>query len=115
MSVRQPQQGQRLRQRRHCGPGRQTGRWQWVELEGGRRDDAQGTLGADHQVAQVVAGVVLAKPRQAFPNFPLSVDHFEPQAELAGIAVAQHLGAAGIGAQIAANGAAALSRQAERK
>ena len=61
MSVRQPQQGQRLRQRRHCGPGRQPGRWQWVELECGRRDDAQGALGADHQVAQVVAGVVLAK------------------------------------------------------
>ena len=61
VTVRQPQQCQRLWQRRHRGPGRQPGRGQWVELERGRGDDAQRALRADQQVAQVVAGVVFAQ------------------------------------------------------
>ena len=113
--MRQPQQSQRLRQRRHRGPGRQPGRGQRVELERGRRDDAQRALRADQQVAQVVAGVVFAQARQAVPDLALGRDHLQAQAQVARIAVAQHLGATGVGAQVAAYGATALGGQTERE
>ncbi|MCY1301337.1 hypothetical protein D9M70_509420 [compost metagenome] len=41
--------------------------------------------------------------------------HLQPQAQLARVAVAQHRGAAGVGRQVAADGAAALGRQAQRE
>ena len=63
-------------------------------------------------MAQVVAGVVFAQTRQTIPNFALGGDHFQAQAQLTRIAIAHHLRAAGIGGQVAADGAAALGRQA---
>jgi hypothetical protein len=68
----------------------------------------QRALRANEQVAQVVAGVVLAQTRQAVPDLALRGDHLQPQTQLAGVAVAQHLGAARVGAQVAANGATAF-------
>ena len=73
-------------------------RRQRIELHRRGGDDAQRAFAADEQVAQVVAGVVLAQARQALPDLALRRDHFQPQAQLARVAVAHHLGAAGIGA-----------------
>ena len=84
-----------------------------MQLQRRRGDDAQRALAADVEIAQVVAGVVLAQRAQAVPDLALGVDHLQAQAELAHVAVAQHLGAAGIGRQIAAHRAAALGRQAQ--
>ena len=47
------------------------------------------------------------------PDLALGCDDFQTQAKVAGIAVAQHLGAAGVGAQVAADGATALGGQTE--
>ncbi len=66
-------------------------------------------------MAQVVARVVFAQTRQAFPHLALGGDDFQPQAQIAGVAVAQHLRAARIGRQVAADGATALGSQAQRK
>jgi len=112
--VRQSEQIERRRQRRHGRPGGQRGGGARVELHGRGGDDAQRAFAADEQVAQVVAGVVLAQARQAVPDLALRGDHLQAQAQLARVAIAQHLRAAGIGAQVAAQHAAAFGAQAER-
>ena len=113
--VRQAQQGDRMVERRHRGPGRELRRRQRVELHGRGGDDAQRAFAADQQVAQVVAGVVLAQAAGAFPDLALRRDHFEAQAQVARVAVAHDLRAAGVGRQVAADGAAAFGRQAQRE
>ena len=66
-------------------------------------------------MAQIVARVVLAQAVQAVPDIALWCHRFKPQAQIARIAIAQHLRAAGIAGQIAANGATAFAAHAQRK
>ena len=49
------------------------------------------------------------------PDLALGRHHFQAQAQLAGISIAQDLRAPRVGRQIAANGAGALRRQAQRE
>ena len=65
-------------QQRHAGRERRAGRergqlrrGQRMQLQRRRGDDAQRAFAADEQVAQVVAGVVLAQPAQAVPDLAL--------------------------------------------
>ncbi len=113
--VRKAQQRDRMVERWHRGPGRELRRGQRVELHRRCGDDAERAFAADHQVAQVVAGVVLAQAAGAFPDFALRRDHFEAQAQIARVAVANHLRAAGIGGKVAADGAAAFGGKAQRE
>ncbi|MNU96139.1 hypothetical protein D3C71_861670 [compost metagenome] len=83
------------------------------ELQGGAGDDAERAFAADVQVAQVVAGVVLAQAAQPVPDLAFGRHHFQAQRQVARVAVAQHLRAAGIGSQVAANGATAFGGQAQ--
>ena len=76
---------------------------------------AERAFAADQQVAQVVAGVVLAQRREAVPDLALGGHDLEAEAQLARVAVAQHLRAAGVGGEVAADRAAALGGQAERE
>ncbi len=109
------QQLQGIAGRGHGHQRHHLGSRQRKQLEHGGGDDAQRAFGADIQVAQVVAGVVLAQGAQAVPYLALGCDDFEPQAQLARIAVAQHLHATGIGGQVAADGARTLGGQAQRE
>ena len=75
-------------QQRHAGVERRTGgqrshRRRRPRVQGQRRrgDDRQRALAADQQVAQVVAGVVLAQAGQAVPDVPAGRHRFEPQAQ----------------------------------
>ncbi len=102
-------------ERRQSRPGGELARRHRVDLHRCGGDHAQGAFAADEEVAQVVAGVVLAQALEAVPDLALRIDDFEAQAELAGIAIAHDLGAAGIGAQVAADGAAAFGRQRQRE
>ena len=86
-----------------------------MQLQRRRGDDAERAFAADEEVAQVVAGVVLAQARQAVPDLALGRHHLEAEAELARIAVAQHLRAAGVGGEVAADRAAAFGGEAERE
>ena len=113
--VGQAQQVDRRLQRGHGRQRRQLRLGQRVQLHGGRRNDAQCALRADKQVPQVVAGVVLAQAGQAAPDLALGGHDFQAQTQLAGIAIAHYLGAPGIGAQIAADGATALGGQTQRE
>ena len=82
-----------------------------VELQHGGGDDAQRALRAHEQMLQVVAGVVLLQLGQIVQHAPVGQHHFETLHEIARIAIGEHGGAAGIGRQIAADGAGALRRQ----
>jgi hypothetical protein len=113
--ARQAQQRQRGVEAVAARQGGQRGRRLRAELQRGGGDHAQRALAADEQVAQVVAGVVLAQARQAVPDLALRRHDLQPQAQPACVAEAQHLGAAGVGRQVAADRAAALGRQAERE
>ena len=101
--------------RRYGGPGCQACHRLRVELERCGGDDAQRAFAADEQVAQVIAGVVLAQAGQAVPDVPLRRDHFKAQTQVARVAVAHHLRAARVGCQVTADGAAAFGGQTERK
>ena len=81
----------------------------------GGGDEAQRALGAHEQMAQRVAGVVLAQPTQAIPDLPIRQHHFQAQHQFARVAVAHRGVAAGIGGQHATDGGAALGAQAERE
>ena len=66
-------------------------------------DHAERALGADEQLGQVVAGVVLAEPAQPVPDAAVGQHDLEAEHQLAGHAVAQHRGAAGVGGEVAAD------------
>ncbi|MNV41628.1 hypothetical protein D3C71_1332690 [compost metagenome] len=98
--------------RRH--PGHGVARGQGMQLEHGGGDDAHRALGADEQVFKVEARVVLAQRCQPVPDGAVGQHHFQAQNVVAGIAVAQHAGAARVGGDGAANLAGAFGAQADR-
>ena len=81
----------------HGGPGGGTDVRAREQLQRRRRDEAQAAFGADEEMLEVVAGIVLAQGAQAVPDATVGEDHFEAEGEFAGIAVAQDLHAAGVG------------------
>ena len=78
-------------------------------------DDAERAFGAHEQVLEVVAGIVLLERAQAVPDVAVGQHDLEAHHEVARVAVAQHLHAAGIGREIAADLAGALRAEAERE
>ena len=78
-------------------------------------DDAQGALGAEIKIAQVVAGIVFLERAQAVPDLARRRHDLEAEHEMARVAIVQHLHAAGVGREVAADGAAALGRKAQWK
>ena len=72
-------------------------------------------LGADEELLQVVAGVVLAQRPQPVPHPAVGQHHLEPEHQVAHHAVAQHRRAAGVGREVAADGAGALGAERQRE
>jgi hypothetical protein len=85
------------------------------QLQCRRRDDSERALGADEEVLQVVASVVLAQFRQGFDDPPVGQHHLEPGREIPRVAVGEHRDAARVGRQIAADRAGSLRGQRKRK
>ena len=98
-----------IAQARHHGD---LGAGQGVELENRLGDDAEGALGADEQMLQIIAGVVFAQAAEAAPDAAVGKHHFQTQNQIAGVAVAQHADTAGIGGEIAADAAASFCAEA---
>ena len=99
-----------IRHRHDCGRHAPRTR---IQLAGGRRDEAQRALGADEQLLQVVAGVVLAQGAQPVEDPPVRQHDLEAEDQFAGRSVAEHVRAAGIGREVAAELAAALGSEAQ--
>ncbi|MNS90839.1 hypothetical protein D3C72_1249050 [compost metagenome] len=83
------------------------------EFQRRRRDYAERALGADEQLLQVIAGVVLAQALQAVEHLTVGHDGLDAQHQVAHHAVAQDGGAAGVGRDDAADGGGAFGRKAE--
>ncbi len=83
------------------------------EAEGGGGDDAEGALGADEELFEVGAGVVLAERREAVPEGAVGEHDLEPEDLVAHHAVAQHVDAAGVGGDDAADLGRALAADGE--
>jgi hypothetical protein len=64
---------------------------------------------------EIVAGIVLPEPPQPVPDPPVGQDDLEPEHEVARVAIAQHVHAARVGREIAADHAAALSAETQWK
>ena len=69
----------------------------------------------DEQLAQAIAGVVLAQPAQPVPDLAVRQHDLQPQHQVARIAVAHGVVAAGVGRQHAADLRAALGRDRQRQ
>ena len=80
-----------------------------------RGDDAERPFGADEEIAQVVAGVVFFQLRQPVQHPPVGEHDFQPERHLARHAIGQRCRAAGIGGEIAADGATALGAERQRE
>ncbi len=74
-------------------------------------DDAERAFRADEHLLQVIAGGILAQARHAVPDPPVRQHDLEAERELARRAVFQHVHAAGIGREVAADLAAAFRRE----
>ena len=80
-----------------------------------RGDDPERALGADEEVLQVVAGIVLAQFGERFDDPPVGEHDLEPGREIAGIAVGEHRDAARVGREVAADRAGSLRGERQRK
>jgi len=85
------------------------------QLEHRAGDHAERAFRTDEQLLQVVAGIVLAQPAQAAKHAAVGEHDFQPEREVARIAIAQHVHPAGIGRQVAADLAAAFRAQRQRE
>ena len=85
------------------------------QFQHGRGDHAERAFGADEQVLEVVSGIVLLQLVEAVPDPAVGERHFEAEHEVARDAVGKRGDAAGIGREIAADGAAALGAERQRE
>ncbi|MNQ74013.1 hypothetical protein D3C85_887610 [compost metagenome] len=85
-----------------------------IQAHGGLDHEAQGAFGADEQLAQVVAGGVLDQVAVQLEDLALAGDHLEAGDPVAGHAVADHLDATGVGADVAADLAGACRGEVHR-
>ena len=85
------------------------------KLEHGGGDDAERPLGADEQMLEIIARVVLAQAAQPIPQGAVGQHDLQPEHEVPGAAISEHRYPAGIGREIAADHATALRRQAQGK
>ncbi len=84
------------------------------QFQGRRGDHAQGAFRADEHLLEVVAAIVLVQDAHHLQHRAVGQHHFQAQHQGAGHAIAHDMGAAGIGGDVAANGATAFRRQADR-
>ena len=84
------------------------------QFHGGFHHKTQGALGADEQVPEVVTGGVLDQALVQVQQLALAGDHFQAGDPVTGHAVADHLDAAGVGADVAADLAGAGGGEVHR-
>ena len=101
--------------RRHADEGGLDGLGRRKQFQHRGGDDAERALGADEEVLEVVAGVVLLELVEEVQHAAVGQHDFDPDHEIAGDAIGERVGAAGIGGEVAADGAAALGAERQRE
>ena len=66
-------------------------------------DDAESAFGSDEELAETVSGVVFAQAPQSVPDCAVGQDDLETENEVARVAEAQRVVAAGVGGEHAAD------------
>ena len=94
---RQGEQGERVGGRAQAHQGGFAPARHREQLQARRRDDPEGPLRSHEEMLHIVAGVVLAELAEARQHAAIGEHHFEPQHEIARVAVMQHGGAPGVG------------------
>ncbi|WKT97695.1 alpha-amylase family glycosyl hydrolase [Micromonospora soli] len=100
---------------RQGDPGRRAVPHGGEELQDGGGDHPEGAFRADEQLLEVVAGVVLPQPPEPVPDPPVGEHHLQPEGQVPHRAVAEHSGPAGVGREVAADGATSLRAEGERE
>ncbi len=85
------------------------------ELQSRGRNNAKRAFRADHQVAQIIAAVVLFQSSKAVPDAAIREHDFEAETKLAGVAIGEHGRAPRVGREHPADHAAAFGREAQGK
>ena len=93
-------------------PGDRARRDRRHQPQRGRGDDAERAFGADQQLVEAVAAIVLLEARQAVVDRAVGQHRLDPRDQRAHRPEAQHLRAAGIGRDQPADGAAAARARA---
>ena len=106
---------QRRVRRRHPDERGLDGLRRGKQLQHRGGDDTERAFGADEEVLEIVAGVVLLELVEKVQHATIRQHDFDTHHEVAGDAIGERVGAAGIGGEIAADGAAALGAQRQRK
>ena len=102
-SLKAVQQGQGVGQGPRGKGGGGIGAGAGDQFHHGGGDDAQRPLGPDEKLAQIIARVVLVQFGHQVQDAAIGQNHLEPQTQGPGAAIAQHVRAAGIGGQNAAD------------
>ena len=100
---------------RNPGPGDGTRGDRRDEPQRRRGDDPERAFGADQQLVEAVAAIVLLERGQAVVDRAVGQHRLDPRDQRAHRAEAQHLRAPGVGRDEAADGAAAARAQRQRK
>ncbi len=87
----------------------------WKDAQRGARHHAEDAFAADEKLLQVDAGIVLDVFAQALEHGAVGRDDFEAEDQVTRHAVTDDAVAAGIGRDVAADGAAAARAEVERK
>ena len=113
-----PGKRQKVKGRIRSGDGNPCGRDMaglWKQFQTRLGDNAKRPFGPDKQIAQVIAGIILAQFRKPVPHAAIGQNNLKPQHQIAGIAIPDDVQPAGIGRKVAANLAGALCAKAKRE
>ena len=103
----------RIRRFGHCRETRDAFDRFCEQLQHRSSDDAQRAFRADEKLLQVIAGIVLPQWAGKIEHAPVCQHDFQTKHEIAHAAVAQHIYAAGIGRDVAADRATSFGREAQ--
>ena len=85
--------------RRHSQHRRGIGTWFRHQAQHSGGDNTQSAFSPDHQMFQIIARVVFVQLGHHLHDLAVGQHHFDPKAEITGIAIAQHIRAPRIGRQ----------------
>ena len=99
----------------HLGKGGGARNGLWEQLHRCRGDNAKRAFRTDKKMPKIIAGIVLAKAAEKIQHAPAHQHNFNAKRQLARRAIANDIQPAGIGAKIAADGAATFGGEVQRE
>src|SRR5215510_2700683 len=89
--------------------------WPRKQFQDRSRDDPERAFCSDEQMTQIVASIVFFELAQIVEDAAVREHHLEPEHQVAGDPIGERARTAGIGGEVAADGAAPFGAERERK